>query len=75
MSVVEELGFHTLRAERTETVAAEGTLPEWLTGTLLRNGPGAFETGATTVDHWFDGLAMVHRFAFDFHGRYFPELT
>ncbi|PSQ57667.1 beta-carotene 15,15'-monooxygenase, partial [Halobacteriales archaeon SW_7_71_33] len=61
MSVVEGLGFHTLRAERTETVAAEGTLPEWLTGTLLRNGPGAFETGATAVDHWFDGLAGLLR--------------
>ncbi|MEF8814996.1 MAG: carotenoid oxygenase family protein, partial [Halovenus sp.] len=42
------------------------TLPEWLTGTLIRNGPGSFSVpGGSSVDHWFDGFAMLYRFTFD----------
>lgn len=41
-----------------------GRFPDWLTGTLLRTGPAKFDVGATTVNHWFDGLAMLHRFSF-----------
>lgn len=43
----------------------EGHIPEWLTGTLFRNGPARFELGARGVAHWFDGLAMLHAFTFD----------
>jgi carotenoid cleavage dioxygenase-like enzyme len=60
------LGFTTL--ERETDVAAlplEGTLPAWLAGTLLRNGPARFEVGAQRYRHWFDGLAMVHRFTLE----------
>jgi beta,beta-carotene 9',10'-dioxygenase len=39
-----------------------GRLPEWLHGTLLRNGPGTFRVGTQRYRHWFDGLAMLHRF-------------
>lgn len=46
-----------------------GTLPPWLAGTLLRNGPGTFsiprgDGGAPplTFSHWFDGLGILHRF-------------
>lgn len=41
-----------------------GAFPAWLTGTLLRTGPAKFDVGSTTVNHWFDGLAMLHRFSF-----------
>jgi carotenoid cleavage dioxygenase-like enzyme len=41
-----------------------GTLPTWLNGTLVRNGPGQFEVGNQTYRHWFDGLAMLHSFSF-----------
>jgi carotenoid cleavage dioxygenase-like enzyme len=37
-------------------------MPEWLDGALLRNGPARFEAGEKSVNHWFDGLAMLHRF-------------
>ncbi|MGW1210519.1 carotenoid oxygenase family protein [Streptomyces sp. NPDC002499] len=40
----------------------EGTLPPWLSGTLLRNGPARFEVGDRSFRHWFDGQAMIHRF-------------
>jgi len=35
-----------------------------LTGTLLRNGPAKFEAGERPLRHWFDGLAMLHKFSF-----------
>ncbi|XP_070560964.1 retinoid isomerohydrolase-like isoform X1 [Ptychodera flava] len=41
-----------------------GTIPDWLDGSLLRNGPGKFEVGDDEYKHWFDGLALIHRFNF-----------
>ncbi|SEO89040.1 Carotenoid cleavage dioxygenase [Halorientalis persicus] len=59
-----ELGFRTLRDERTgESLPVAGTVPTWLSGTLLRNGPGRFDAGGG-VNHWFDGLAMLRRYSF-----------
>jgi len=60
-------GFHSLAldAERAASLSVTGTLPEWLSGVLVRNGPGAFEFGDASVDHWFDGLAMPTRFGLD----------
>jgi beta,beta-carotene 9',10'-dioxygenase len=40
----------------------EGELPGWLAGSLLRTGPARWDLGSQTVNHWFDGLAMLHRF-------------
>lgn len=39
-----------------------GTIPSWLSGRLVRNGPGLFEVGDTEYKHWFDGLALLHSF-------------
>ncbi|WP_297082125.1 carotenoid oxygenase family protein [uncultured Demequina sp.] len=47
-----------------EDVPVTGVLPEWLEGSLLRNGPGSFQVGEQRYRHWFDGLAMLHRFTF-----------
>ncbi len=58
------LGFHSLREEARTELPVEGTLPEWLDGALIRNGPGAFGLDDAEVDHWFDGLAMLYRFGF-----------
>ena len=33
-------------------------------GSLLRTGPARFEAGERSYRHWFDGLAMLHRFSF-----------
>jgi len=60
------LGFHSLEEERSASLAVDGSVPEWLTGSLVRNGPGTFSIGEEgSVDHWFDGLAMCYRFTFD----------
>jgi carotenoid cleavage dioxygenase-like enzyme len=57
------IGYRTLEREVVvDELPVRGTIPPWLTGTLVRNGPGAFEAGSRSVAHWFDGLAMLHRF-------------
>jgi beta,beta-carotene 9',10'-dioxygenase len=58
-----ELGFSTLDREVTiDELPLRGTLPAWLGGSLLRTGPSKFEVGRQHMRHWFDGLAMLHRF-------------
>ena len=39
-----------------------GKIPEWLTGSLLRNGPGLFEFEHQKAEHAFDGMAMIRRY-------------
>jgi beta,beta-carotene 9',10'-dioxygenase len=46
-----------------DDVPVQGRLPEWLAGSLIRNGPGTFDVGQRQYRHWFDGLAMLHRFS------------
>ncbi|MFB6111298.1 MAG: carotenoid oxygenase family protein [Halobacteriaceae archaeon] len=60
------LGFRSVEEEHAGTsLPVEGALPDWLEGSLYRNGPGRFETAAGPVNHWFDGLAMLRRFRID----------
>jgi Lignostilbene-alpha,beta-dioxygenase and related enzymes len=62
----EHVGFQSLTTEHHDvTPDIEGSIPAWLSGTLLRNGPGRFEADGQRVNHWFDGLAMLRRYAFD----------
>jgi carotenoid cleavage dioxygenase-like enzyme len=59
------LGFSTLEDEiNIENLSVKGTIPNWLSGTLIRNGPAKFEVGKEKFRHWFDGLAMLHKFSF-----------
>jgi len=55
-------GFGESPEVALDDVPVRGTLPEWLTGSLIRNGPGTFQVGKRRYRHWFDGLAMLHRF-------------
>ncbi len=57
-------GFESVTgyASEPEPLEVEGTLPEWLCGTLVRNGPGLYEVGPDKMRHWFDGLAVLHQF-------------
>jgi carotenoid cleavage dioxygenase-like enzyme len=57
------LGFSTLEhTVSSEELELTGSLPQWLSGSLLRTGPAKFEVGEQRMRHWFDGLAMLHRF-------------
>lgn len=59
------LGFRTLEEELPPAVLpVQGRIPSWLAGSLLRTGPAKFEVGSRSYSHWFDGLAMLHRFSF-----------
>ncbi|MDX1614118.1 MAG: carotenoid oxygenase family protein [Candidatus Promineifilaceae bacterium] len=60
-----ELGFNRPAKElAVERLPVQGHIPDWLEGTLLRNGPGTFYAGEQRFRHWFDGLAMLHKFSF-----------
>ncbi|KAL9692872.1 hypothetical protein quinque_012157 [Culex quinquefasciatus] len=50
--------------EIVEPIAGEvrGVVPEWLNGSLLRNGPGSLKVGDMTFNHLFDSSALLHRF-------------
>ena len=61
------LGFTTMEEEvRVDSVDVDGTLPDWLTGRLIRVTPALLDyetaTSTKTVGHWFDGLAMLNCF-------------
>jgi beta,beta-carotene 9',10'-dioxygenase len=65
MSSIFELGFLGQTRELTlEQLPVIGRVPEWLEGTLVRNGPGTFDVGTERYRHWFDGLSMLHKFSF-----------
>src|SRR3954468_1890488 len=58
-------GFRSLTDEvRLPHLDIDGQMPRWLRGVLVRNGPALFEIGEQRLNHWFDGLAMLHGFAF-----------
>ncbi|MED6261038.1 Retinal Mueller cells isomerohydrolase [Ataeniobius toweri] len=55
--------FETVE-ELNEPIPAEitGVIPSWLSGSLLRMGPGLFEVGDEPFHHLFDGQALMHKF-------------
>ncbi len=58
-------GFDSLEDEtHLDGLPVRGQLPPWLQGSLLRTGPAKWEVGDRTMNHWFDGFAMLHRFSF-----------
>ncbi len=58
-------GFESLDQEtQVDRLPVRGALPPWLKGSLLRTGPAQWEVGERTMNHWFDGFAMLHRFSF-----------
>src|ERR1700730_12997748 len=59
------LGFSSLEEENAlDDLAVEGRLPQWLSGRLIRVTPALLEIGDNTLEHWFDGLAMLNAFSF-----------
>ena len=59
------LGFNDLDREvHVDQLPVTGDIPGWLAGTLVRNGPARYSAGnGKSLRHWFDGQAMLHRFA------------
>ncbi|KAF9236429.1 carotenoid oxygenase [Melanogaster broomeanus] len=63
-----DAGFDVLHEERDPVeLKVSGTIPPYVSGTLYRTGPGGslvkVDNGTTfSVDHWFDGFSLNHRF-------------
>jgi carotenoid cleavage dioxygenase-like enzyme len=56
-------GFADLRDEtEIASLPLTGQLPVWLRGSLVRVAPARWDVGERTLNHWFDGFAMLHRF-------------
>lgn len=49
--------------EITEPISGivKGTIPKWLNGSLLRNGPGSLKVGEMMCNHLFDSSALIHK--------------
>lgn len=58
-------GFHSGAREIDDApITLRGSLPAWLNGTLLLNGPALWELPQGRLQHWFDGYAMLHALRF-----------
>ena len=63
---ISRLGFTNLEEEvMLDDLHVQGKIPEWLSGSLIRNGPAKFDLDKQSLKHWFDGLAMLHKFSFN----------
>lgn len=59
-------GFETQDSEiEVDAMPVEGSVPDWIEGSLVRVTPAQFEVGDRSFRHWFDGLAMLHNFNFE----------
>ena len=60
--------FRSLRDETdfwiTDDMVVDGAIPQDISGTIFRNGPGLFEYGEAKVNHMFDGDGMICRLSF-----------
>jgi len=48
--------------EPLKSAAVRGSIPKWLKGSLLRNGPGSLKVGEYRYQHLFDSFALLHKY-------------
>ncbi|RZC35698.1 RPE65 domain containing protein, partial [Asbolus verrucosus] len=62
-----DVWLRSCEQEVTEPImgAITGTIPLWLNGSLLRNGPGSLKIGDDYFQHLFDSSALLHRFCIE----------
>ena len=65
--------LRSLEVSQQEPIKASvtGQIPEWLTGTLFKNGSGRYKYGKKCYEHFFDGHACVHKFRIEKGGHVF----
>jgi carotenoid cleavage dioxygenase-like enzyme len=60
---MDELIFESIEKETPFTnLTVSGTIPPWLKGSLVRNGPASYALGNYKLEHWFDGFSLLHKF-------------
>lgn len=69
MAFAKKLKKFNISAELQEELSnrplnVKGKIPDWLSGSLVRNGPITVAAHGQKNAHWFDGLAMLHAFSF-----------
>jgi len=58
-----DIAFNQIQQEQEQIeLKLTGKIPKWVSGSFYRNGPGLLKCSTQTYNHWFDGLAMVHKF-------------
>ena len=60
-SVLYESASEILEPVEVRQARQDSGIPAWLTGSLLRDGPGLFELGEEEALHPFDGMAMIRQ--------------
>ena len=60
-SMLYETVSEILEPVEVKPVRLDSGIPAWLTGSLLRDGPGLFEFGEEEALHPFDGMAMIRQ--------------
>ncbi|XP_060082507.1 carotenoid isomerooxygenase-like [Ylistrum balloti] len=75
-NVVHDKGFEELFRTNTEEmenvpIHFDKPIPRWITGTLIRNGPGQFEVGNRRFSHMFDGFGKLYSWRFIGNGSVF----
>ena len=57
----------TLTKEIIKPINGEviGNIPEWIIGCLIQNGCGSYKIGDITLNHVFDGMALLQKFNFE----------
>tara|TARA_B100000214_G_scaffold300496_1_gene230754 strand:+ start:2142 stop:3764 length:1623 start_codon:yes stop_codon:yes gene_type:complete len=67
-------GWSSAPEEYIEPIRLErSSLPKWIDGVLVRNGPALFEVGSTRVNHQFDGFAKLNKFNFSKGNVYYQS--
>ncbi|HZQ00722.1 MAG TPA: carotenoid oxygenase family protein [Reyranella sp.] len=65
-------GFRSLETEHDGPVREiEGRVPDWLRGTVYRNGSGRNQLGGQWFPHWFDGDGLIQAIRFDESGVHY----
>jgi carotenoid isomerooxygenase len=59
--------------EPLKSDAVSGSIPKWLKGTLLRNGPGSLKVDEYRYQHLFDCFALLHKYVLFVGIRADPE--
>lgn len=45
-----------------DDVPVQGRIPDWVSGSYIRNGPGMFQLQNRRLNHWFDAMGALHKF-------------
>jgi len=69
MTTLEQFTENAVEYPDPINVPVSGKLPEWLSGSLIRVGPGVFQYGDFSFNHWQDGMAVMYKFAISPNGK------